>query len=123
MEVALPGIMCRYDQIVIGLPQHRPHVELPAAIPVRCPELYFEQHVVDVEVAAFGEDDDVAPMDHQVLDFCHVAGDLLLVLQHDLVVLLHDQVLADGGRPPAAEDAVAVLPVSDELSLPVVELL
>lgn len=83
----------------------------------------FEEHIVDVEIPAFCQDDDVAAMDHQLLDLTHIAGNLLFILQDDLIFFLNYQVLADRSCLSAAENSIPVLPKPNKLNPTVMVLL
>jgi hypothetical protein len=123
VEVVLSDVMRRDHQIIFSICKDGAHVEIFASVPVGGSELELQEHIVDIKVSAFCQDDDVATMNHQLLDLTHITGDLFFVLQNDLVFLFNDQVLADRSCLPTAEYSIAVLPEPDELDPAVVVLL
>ena len=111
MKVIFSHIMRSNHQVVVSFCQNWAHVKLFAIISVWGPELYFKKHVVNVVISAFGQDDDVASVDHELLDLTHIAWNLLLVLKNYLLVLLNDEVFAYWGRFSTAKYSVGIGPV------------
>lgn len=56
--------MSSNDEMIFCLKQDGDHIEFPTVIAIGCSVLQVKQHVIDIEISAFGEDDDVVAIDH-----------------------------------------------------------